>query len=92
MYVSKRIDSWLDKDYLISISDEIINLEDYVPKLIELHLPDYNKRKEKVSTMKSLMCSETFQLNQVIDQMAAGQLGKSMSHYTTSFLKNIRNS
>ena len=72
MYVSKRIDSWLDRDYLIKISDEIINLEDYVPKLIELHLPNYDKRKEKVTGMNNLIYSDEFQLNQVIDQMAAG--------------------
>ena len=33
-YVSNELDSWLDKDYLLEIADEITELHDYVPKTI----------------------------------------------------------
>ena len=38
------IKEWIDVNYLVEIEDEIVNLNDFVPKEIELCLPDFGKR------------------------------------------------
>ena len=42
-YMDAEIDSWFDQEYLQTIAEEITTLVDYVPKDIELKLPDYKK-------------------------------------------------
>ncbi|MBR6023796.1 MAG: hypothetical protein IK044_02375 [Methanobrevibacter sp.] len=44
-YMEREIDSWFNEKYLKTIADEITTLLDYVPKDIELKLPDYEKKK-----------------------------------------------
>ena len=67
----KELDSWLDKDYLIEIREEIVNLEDYVPKSIELNLPNYERRSEFLDSHDYLLDDE-FLEKQILDQRAAG--------------------
>ncbi|WP_407422528.1 hypothetical protein [Methanobrevibacter sp.] len=71
-YVSTQLDSWLDKDYLISISDKIVELNDLVPKIIEMHLPNYDDRKKFLNSNFELIDSDEFQLKQILDQRAGG--------------------
>lgn len=71
-YVSNELDSWLDKEFLLEISEDIVNLNDYVPKTIELLLPDYNARSKFVLANSELMESETFKIKEILDQMAMG--------------------
>lgn len=67
-----ELDSWLDKDYLNAISNDIVTLDDYVPKTIELHLPDYGARSDFVHSHPKLLHSPEFQNKQFLDQMAMG--------------------
>ena len=67
----KELDSWLDKDFLIKISEEIVNLEDYVPKSIELNLPNYEERSDFLDAHEYLVDDE-FLDKQILDQRAAG--------------------
>ena len=71
-YVSDELDSWLNKEFLLEIADEIVKLNDYVPKTIELHLPDYNARSRFVLSNEELMESESFKIKEILDQMAMG--------------------
>ena len=71
-YISKELDSWLDKDYLLEIADEITVLHDYVPKTIELHLPDYDARSQFVLADEAWYTSDEFARKEMLDQMAAG--------------------
>jgi hypothetical protein len=71
-YISKELDSWLDKEYLAEIADELTVLHDYVPKTIELHLPDYDDRQRFVLSDKAWYTSDEFQRKEMLDQMAAG--------------------
>ena len=66
-----ELDSWLDRDYLYEISDDIVQLKDYVPKNIELLLPDYELRSSFLDKNKYLIDDE-FQDKQILDQGAAG--------------------
>lgn len=45
----EEINSWLNKEYLIEISDALISLNDFVPQTIILHLPDPGARKRFVT-------------------------------------------
>lgn len=45
-YMEREIDSWFNYEYFETITDEITTLLDYVPKDIELKLPDYEKRNQ----------------------------------------------
>ncbi len=63
--------SWIDKEFMESIADEIISLKDYVPKAIEKGLPDYEKRKRWVNNHKRII-NDDFREKQIIDQCAAG--------------------
>lgn len=67
-----ELDTWLDKDYLNDVADEIVNLNDYVPKTIELHLPDPDARSDFVHSNQQLLDSREFQNKQFLDQMAMG--------------------
>ena len=71
-YVSNELDSWLDKEYLLEIADEITELHDYVPKTIELHLPDYEARSRYVLADKEWYTSEEFLRKEILDQMSRG--------------------
>ncbi|WP_295588851.1 hypothetical protein [uncultured Methanobrevibacter sp.] len=66
-----EIECWLDINYLNEISDEIVNLEDYVPKDIELFLPDYELRSSFLDNHDYLIDNE-FHTKQILDQGAAG--------------------
>ena len=83
-----ELDSWLDKNYLNSISDDIVTLEDYVPKTIELHLPDYEARSEFVHSHPQLLDSPEFQNKQFLDQMAMGASWKEHVSIYDDFFKN----
>ena len=72
MYISKELDSWLDKDYLLEVADQITTLEDFVPSTIELHLPDFEARKNFANSRPKMVYSEEFQIKQILDQMAMG--------------------
>ena len=65
-----ELDSWLDKDYLNSIADDLVTLRDYIPKTIELHLPDYEARSNFIHSNPKLLNSVEFQNKQFLDQMA----------------------
>lgn len=41
--MEREIDSWFNYEYFETITDEITTLLDYVPKDIELKLPDYER-------------------------------------------------
>ena len=71
-YVSNELDTWLDKEYLLEIADELTKLHDYVPKTIELHLPDYEARSRFVLSDEAWYTSEEFVRKEILDQMAAG--------------------
>ena len=45
-YMEREIDSWFNEEYMKIIANEIVTLLDYVPKDIELKLPDYEARNE----------------------------------------------
>lgn len=62
----------MDKEYLLEIADELVNLEDFVPSTIELHLPDYEARKRFAFSKPKLIRSEEFIEKEILDQMAAG--------------------
>lgn len=40
-----ELNSWIDKDYLNQIADELVNLNDFIPLTIEELLPDFDARK-----------------------------------------------
>ena len=63
--------SWLDKDYLNEISMDIVQLKDYVPKDIELLLPNYELRSSFLDK-NSYLITDEFQDKQILDQCAAG--------------------
>lgn len=71
-----ELDSWLDKDYLKTIAEDIVNLMDYVPKTIELHLPNYEDRSKFVHAHSNLLNSQEFQNKQFLDQMSGGATWK----------------
>lgn len=71
-YISNELDTWLDKEYLLEIAEELTELHDYVPKTIELHLPDYEARSKFVLSDKEWVHSEEFIEKEILDQMAAG--------------------
>lgn len=71
-FISDELDSWLDEEYLLTIEDDLIELEDYIPKTIELHLPNYDKRSEFLDSNFELVDSDDFQNKQILDQMAMG--------------------
>ena len=75
-YISNELDTWLDKEFLLEIADELVNLDDYVPKTIELHLPDYDARSRFVLDNEALMKSESFIRKEILDQMAMGTTGE----------------
>lgn len=88
LYISKELDSWLDKDYLLEISDEITNLEDFVPSTIELHLPDYEARKNFALSKREMITSEEFLEKEILDQMAAGTTWEEHVTVYDDFFKN----
>lgn len=65
---SKELDSWLNKDYLNQIAEEIVNLNDYVPSIIESLLPDPGARKRYVVANVDLRESDYFLDKQILDQ------------------------
>ena len=64
------LDSWLDKEFLFEIADEIVCLNDYVPKDIELQLPDYELRSSFLDNHDFLIDDE-FHKKQILDECAA---------------------
>ena len=87
-YISNELDSWLDKEYLLEIADEITYLHDYVPKTIELHLPDYDARSQFVLADKEWCDSDEFQIKQILDKMAAGTTWAEHVTVYDDFFKN----
>lgn len=71
-YISNELDTWLDKDYLLEIVDELTVLHDYVPKTIELHLPDYEARSQFVLSDEPWYTSDEFARKEILDQMSGG--------------------
>ena len=71
-YISKELDSWLDKDYLLEIADELTVLHDYVPITIELHFPDYEARSRFVLADEDWYMGDEFVRKEILDQMAGG--------------------
>ena len=63
-----ELDSWLNKDYLNQIATEIVNLNDYVPNMIELLLPNPGARDRFVQANVDLRDSEYFIEKQILDQ------------------------
>ena len=72
LYISKELDSWLDKDFLLEVADDITHLEDFVPSTIELHLPDYEARKNFALSKQDMIESDWFIQKEILDQMAMG--------------------
>ena len=71
-YISKELDSWIDKEYLLEIANEITELEDFVPSTIELHLPDYDARVKFAFSKPEMIESDEFLRKEMLDQMAGG--------------------
>ena len=71
-YISNELDTWLDKEYLLEISNELTYLHDYVPKTIELHLPDYEERSRFVLSDEEWYTGDEFVRKEILDQMAGG--------------------
>lgn len=70
-YISNELDTWLDKEFLLEVADQITELEDFVPSTIELHLPDYEARKKFAFSKPEMIESEEFERKEMLDQMAA---------------------
>jgi hypothetical protein len=71
-YISNELDTWLDKEYLLEIADQITELEDFVPSTIELHLPDYEARKKFAFSRPDMIESDEFSRKEMLDQMSGG--------------------
>ena len=71
-YVSNELDSWLNQEYLLEIADDLVELEDYVPKTIEYHLPNYDDRFRFVQSKPEWYQSDEFVEKELLDQMAGG--------------------
>jgi hypothetical protein len=71
-YISNELDTWLDKEFLLVVADQITELEDFVPSTIELHLPDYEARKDFAFSKPEMIESKEFERKEMLDQMAAG--------------------
>lgn len=87
-YISQELDSWLNLEFLVSIADDIVNLKDFVPKTIELHLPNYEERKSFLLSCVDLIDSDAFQDRQILDQMAAGTTWDEYVGLYDEFFKN----
>ena len=72
-YIEREIDSWFNYEYFETITDEITTLLDYVPKDIELKLPDYEKRNQFLNKHHEFTSSDYYQLTQIADQMSGGR-------------------
>lgn len=63
-----QLNSWLDKEYLNLIANDLVNLNDYVPSTIVLLLPDPGARKRFVEANIDLRDSPDFFKKQLLDQ------------------------
>ena len=70
-YMEREIDSWFNEEYMKIVANEIVTLLDYVPKDIELKLPDYEARNEFLEQNHEFTSSDYYQITQIADQMAA---------------------
>ena len=62
----------LDQRLYLDENSKKIVLHDYVPKTIELHLPDYEARSQFVLSDEEWYTSDDFARREMLDQMACG--------------------
>ena len=72
-HIDRDIEPWINEEYLQTIAEEITTLLDYVPKDIELRLPDYEKRSKFLDQYQDFLNSDYYQLTQIADQLAGGR-------------------
>ena len=63
-----ELNSWLDKKYLNSIANDLVNLNDYIPLTIVLLLPNPGARNRFVTAHMDLRDSHDYFEKQLLDQ------------------------
>ena len=63
-----QLNSWLDKEYLNLVVEDLVNLNDYVPLTLILLLPDSGARKRFVVANMDLRNSNDYFKKQLLDQ------------------------